>query len=235
MCARVVQLPARKAFSLWLCPGLDCPRGLENLHNWRLLTKRDKCHSGVRQRWLILPHTDSCIPQLSGELLPQGSLSRPQGCLENGKTPAQVEQFAQNIRGYYTHVLSPPAPALGFICSLLFQVPQVRALCSGCTPGSPPAQGSSAHLGPSVGKSSQEERLGCSRLAGSRAGHGRSWLWVQSAWGRTRSLFQAHPGAAVPWVARQGCTSWERENHLAEEFHIEATGKLFYILQPQHW
>lgn len=39
MCATVVQLPARKAFSLWLCPGLDCPRGLENLHNWRLLTK----------------------------------------------------------------------------------------------------------------------------------------------------------------------------------------------------
>lgn len=155
--------------------GLDCPRGLQNLHNWRLLTKNRQTSLQSQAGRLILPHTHSCIPEATGELLPQGSPSMPQGWLQNGETPAQVEQFAQNICGYYIHVLSRPAPALGFILSS-------PSRCCRCVLPALLRPAHQAHLEPgaallsgalSQGKAAQEEWLGGSRLAAE------SCLWEQ--------------------------------------------------------
>lgn len=148
-----------------------------------------------------------------------------------------MEQFAQNIHGYYIHVLSHPAPALGFICSLSFQVPQECAGCfaQACTPQLTSSPGQLCSPGAfSQGKAEVAEKL----QAGSqqRAGHGRTGLCT----GAECLVQDTIPSRLIQRllfhvVALQGFTFWERENHLAEEFHIEAIGKLFYIIQPHHW
>lgn len=98
---------------------------------------------------------------------------------------------------------------------------QVCAACfaQACTPGSPRARGSFALWGLESGKSSPGGVAG--RLqAGSRE------LLV----GAGHDPFQ---GLLIPVVTLQGFTFWE--NHLAKQFHTEATGKLFCIIQAQHW
>lgn len=120
----------------------------------------------------------------------------------------------------------PLVPGAAGVCWLL---------CTGLQPQLTSSPGQLCSPGAfSQGKAEVAEKL----QAGSqqRAGHGRTGLCT----GAECLVQDTIPSRLIQRllfhvVALQGFTFWERENHLAEEFHIEAIGKLFYIIQPHHW
>lgn len=74
-----------------------------------------------------------------------------------------------------------------------------RLLCSGLH---------QAHLGPSAGEKHPGGAAGMLQAdSQQRAGHGRSWLWEQSAWCRTWSLPASSGGCCSMWLHFRGSLS----------------------------
>lgn len=233
MCVRVLQPSARKAFSLWLCCGLGCPRGLQNLCNCRLLTKSTQMSLRSQAR--------RAGPASHRQLYPAAQRSCcPTAAWASLRAVWKMERH--RLRWNDLHGTS----WLFYSCSfsscrrLRFRsLPLVagaagerRLLCSGPLATLPSRPGQRC----SPGASSREKSPGGvagTLQAGSqrRAGHGRSCSECRAP-GAGHDPFQ---GLLFHGVPLEGFTFWERENNLAEEFHTEAIGKLFYITQPQHW
>lgn len=157
MCVRVVQLSARKAFSLWSCSALDCPRGLQNLHSCRLLTKS--------RQMSLQTQAGTADPASRWQMDPSG--------LRGAAAPGQPVQ-ASGLSGKWEDTCSGGAictehPWLFYPCS--FSSCILRFCSLPLVPGAAGVcrllcWGLHARLtwGLQSGKSSQEDWLGCSRL-----------------------------------------------------------------------